>query len=277
VRRATLVLALVLAAPAAAPSAAHAVRPPRLGSWEGHGSHGLSMSFRLVRHGRYIDVGRGGFTVSTPTFNALCPAGPENAAAQHWDHASYGGPSSYPVLPIFHYGPRDVSFDINDPGSFASFSGKLRNRHTMVLKEPYTGHQPRGCGWPRTLRWVVHPRHRAQIADGTWTGTTSGQNGLAGSVAVTVVGSGHVVDDFRAVWRCGDGGGPGSGVTAPMAEEFIHADGTFSGPLGASRVNGEAQRWTGRFAGATLNGTLHTWNVCTGQGPLDVSFTAAPG
>ena len=278
-RRAALVLALVLATPLVAPSVAGAVRPPRLGNWEGHGSRGLSMSFRLVRHGRYIDVGPGGFTVSTPTFYALCPAGPDTAAAQHWASASYGGPSSHPVLPIFHYGPRDVTFDINGPGIFTTFSGKLRNRNTFVLHEPYTGRQPKGCGWPRTLRWIVHPRRRAPVADGTWTGTTSGENGLAGKITVKVVGTGHVVDDFEANWICGgeSGGGGGSGIRAPMAEEFIHADGTFTGPLGASLVNGQAQRWTGRFAGGTLTGTLHTWDVCTGQGPLDVAFTAAPG
>jgi hypothetical protein len=272
-RRAIVVLASLMLASAAAPSGALAVRPPQLGNWEGHGSHGLSMSFTLKRHGRYIDVGPGGFTVTTPTFEALCPAGPQTAAAQHWDRASYAGPSSYPLLPIFHYKPRDVTFFIDVPGAFSTFSGKLRDRRTMVLQSPYTGHQRKGCGWPRTLRWVVHPVRRAPLANGTWTGTSMGPDGMIATVSADVVGAGHIVDHFKADWRC-DAGGGGSGIEAPMAEEFIHADGTFIGPLGASVVNGQSQNWTGHFTGASLSGTIHTWNVCTGSGPLDIPFAA---
>src|SRR3954470_16708093 len=33
----------------------------------------------------------------------------------------------------------------------------------MVLKSPYTGHQRKGCGWPRKLRWVAHPVRRAPL------------------------------------------------------------------------------------------------------------------
>jgi hypothetical protein len=272
-RSAIVVLVSFLLAPMVAPSAAVAVRPPRLGNWEGHGSRGLSMSFTLKRHGRYIDVGRGGFTITTPTFQALCPAGSATAAAQHWDRAGYLGPASRPPLPIFHFRLREVSFGILGPGEFATFSGKLRNRRTMILKSPYTGHQAKGCGWPRSLRWVVHPKRRAPLTNGTWTGTTSGPDGITATVSAQVVGAGHIVDHFKADWQC-DAGGGGSGIEAPMAEEFIHADGTFIGPLGGSFVDGLSQNWSGRFTGATLTGTIHTWNVCSGSGPLDIPFAA---
>src|SRR3954453_12557335 len=111
-RRVAPILALVLAAPAPAalPATAYAVHPPKLGNWEGTGSRGIGISFRLGHSGGVITV-LGGMTVSLPTSPVLCPAGPTTAAAVHYGRVSYGGPGS-PPIPIFHYKPRQISLDV---------------------------------------------------------------------------------------------------------------------------------------------------------------------
>ena len=271
-RRVALVLAMTMAAPVALPATAHAVRPPKLGNWEGTGSRGVAISFRLGRSGGRIDVLRG-MTVSLPTAPVLCPAGPTTAAAVHYARVSYGGPGS-PPIPIFHFKPRQIAIDVNDPGSFTVFTGRLRNRRTMVLHLAGVERQPRGCGWPKRMRWIVHPRPRAPVKPGSWTGTITG-DGIGGVVAVHVTASGHIVDSFHARVECPNR--PGMGADSPMAEEFIHADGSFAGPLGKQTINGQPLTWHGRFAGDVLTGTLSTVDSCTdNQSPLEVTFVANP-
>jgi hypothetical protein len=272
-RRVAPVLALVLAVPAALPATAHAVRPPKLGNWEGTGSRGVAISFRLGRSGGRVDV-LGGLTVSLPTSPVLCQAGPMTAAAVHYRQVGYGGPGS-PPIPIFHYKPRQISLDVNDPGSFTVFTGRLRDRHTMVVHLHGVDQQPKHCGWPKRLRWIVHPRRRVPVKTGSWSGTISGADGIGGDVAVHVTSGGHVVDSFHARVDCPDR--PDTGADSPNAEEFIHADGSFVGPLGRQVINGQRLTWHGRFAADTLTGTLSTVNSCTdNQSPLHVTFVAHP-
>ena len=268
-----LTLALVSVASASPPATALAVRPPRLGNWEGVGSRGTAISFHLVRSGHRVVIG-GGLTVTLPTSPVLCPAGPMEAAALHFKRVSYAGPGSPPIA-IFHFRPRDVDLDVYDRGIPVTFSGTLRDRRTMVLRTRGVAKQPRGCGWPKRLRFVVHPKHRTPATPGTWSGTFTGAAGVIGTVSTHVSDDGHIVDDFSADLTCD--GGPSTGASAPMAEEFIHPDGSFSGPLGPpSKVNGQPFGWMGRFSGDTLTGTFSTWNLCTGGGPLLASFAAHP-
>ncbi len=196
------------------------------------------------------------------------------AAALHFNQVSYTAPGSPPIA-IFHFRPRDVDLDVYDRGIPATFSGTLRDRRTMVLRTRGVDEQPRGCGWPKRLRFVVHPKRRTPVTAGTWSGTFTGDAGVTGTVSTHVSDDGHIVDDFSANLTCD--GGPSTGASAPMAEELIDRDGSFSGPLGPpSRLNGQPFGWTGRFSGDTLTGTLSTWNLCTGGGPLLASFAADP-
>jgi len=270
-----LVLGAVSAsAPGAAfvPDAASATAPPRLGTWEGKGSRGLQISFRLVRSGGRVAVANG-MTVTLPTLPVLCPAGPLAAPAVHYRRVTYSGPGSPPIA-IFHYGPRDLSFDVYDDGLSAVYTGRLRNRKTMVLTAPAPARQPRACGWPRKkLRWVVHRARRARVAGGTWSGTLD--NG--GTVEVHVGAGGSIVDAFQAHLACpGAGPGPGVDVGSQKADEFVDRSGSFAGPIGRETVNGVRTRWNGHFAGDTLTGTVTTWAPCgaPGTGQLDAGFTA---
>jgi hypothetical protein len=265
-------IALALLAPAFVPGAASATAPPRLGTWEGKGSRGLQISFRLVRSGGHVAVA-GGMTVTLPTLPVLCPAGPLAALAVHHRRVTYSGPGSPPIS-IFHYGPRELSFDVYDDELSAVYTGRLRSRRTMVLTAPAPARQPPGCGWPRKkLRWVVHRAHRARVADGTWSGTLD--NG--GTVEVHVGASGRMVDAFQAHVTCsGAGPGPSLDVGSQKADEFVDRVGSFAGPIGRETVNGVQTRWNGRFAGDTLTGTITTWAPCgaPGTGRLDAAFTA---
>lgn len=179
------------------PGAASATAPPRLGTWEGKGSRGVQISFRLVRRRGRVTVARG-MTVTLPTLPVLCPAGPLTAAAVHYRLVTYSGPGSPPIS-IFHYGPRELTFDVYDSGISAVYVGRLRNRHTMVLSAPAPARQPSGCGWPhKKLRWVVRRAHRVHVADGTWSGTLDS----GGTVDVHVSAGGSIVDAFQARVTC---------------------------------------------------------------------------
>jgi hypothetical protein len=268
-RLATAVLLLLAAA--FVPGAASATAPPRLGTWEGKGSRGVHVSFRLVHSGGRVAVANG-MTITLPTSPVLCPAGPLTAAAVHYRRVTYTGPGSPPIT-IFHYRPRELAFDVFDDGFGGAYTGRLRNRSTMVLTAPAPARQPRGCGWPRTkLRWVVHRARRVRVADGTWSGTLD--NG--GTVELHVSAGGSIVDAFDAKVACsGAGPGPAGEVGSQDAEEFVDRRGSFAGPIGPQTVNGVRTSWTGRFAGDTLTGTLVTWAPCgtPGGGPVEAAFT----
>lgn len=260
--------------PAAYPGAASATAPPRLGTWEGKGSRGLQISFRLVRGGGHVAVANG-MTLTLPTLPVLCPAGPLAAAAVHYRRVTYTGPGSPPIA-VFHYRPRELAFDVYDQGLSGVYSGRLRSRRTMVLTARAPARQPMGCGWPRkTLRWVVHRARRVRVADGTWIGTLD--NG--GTVEVRVSAGGSVVDAFQAHVACpgaGPGSGPGEDIGSQKAEEFVDRRGNFAGPVGTETVNGVRTMWKGRFVGGTLTGTVTTWAPCgaPGGGRLDAGFIA---
>ena len=267
-------IALALLAAALVPGAASATAPPRLGTWEGKGSRGLQISFRLVRSGGRVAVANG-MTLTLPTLPVLCPAGPLAAAAVHYRRVTYTGPGSPPIA-IFHYRPRELAFDVYDQGFSGVYSGRLRSRRTMVLTAPAPARQPTGCGWPRKkLRWVVHRARRVRVADGTWIGTLD--NG--GTVEAHVSAGGSVVDAFQAHIACpgaGPGPGPGEDIGSQKAEVFVDRRGSFAGPVGTETVNGVRTMWKGRFVGGTLTGTVTTWAPCgaPGGGRLDAGFIA---
>jgi hypothetical protein len=274
-------LGIALALLSLAPAAAGATAPPRLGTWEGKGSRGIAISFRLVRSGHLVVVA-GGMTVTLPTSPPICPAGPRGAAAVHYKRVSYGGPGA-PPLSIFHFRPRQVRLDVNDLEQpfLAPFTGTLRNRRTMVLTWPAPSHQPKGCGWPRRrLRWVVHRATRVRVATGPWTGTLSAVGGITGTVQVHVSAAGRVVDDFEEQETCPGSGAGGGGMGTNRAQEFIDRHGRFAGPIGPSaQVNGVVTGWRGRFAGSTLTGTVTSANRCPENDgrPLVAAFVAHPG
>jgi hypothetical protein len=272
-RLATAVLLGLVLGAAPVPGTASATAPPRLGTWEGKGSRGVHVSFRLIRSGGRVAVANG-MTITLPTLPVLCPAGPLTAAAVHYRRVTYSGPGSPPIA-IFHYRPREFTFDVFDDGLAAVYSGRLRNRRTMLLTAPAPARQPRGCGWPRKkLRWVVHRARRVRVADGTWSGTLD--NG--GTVELHVSAGGSIVDAFQADVACvGAGPGPGAEVGSQEAEEFVDRRGNFAGPIGRQTTNGVRTSWTGRFAGeGTLTGTVTTWAPCAmpGGGRVDAAFSA---
>jgi hypothetical protein len=250
-------------------------RAPLTGNWEGSGSRGVAMSFRLGRVGRRIDV-VGGLTVTMPTAPVLCPAGPRTAAAVFFAHPEYLGPGSPPIS-IFHFGARTV--ELQDLGGRVSgtWAGTLRNRQTMVLTAPGVTSQRRGCGWPRRLRWVVRHVGRVHVANGSWTGTMSGP-GVSGTIHVHVTAHGHIVDAFLMQATCTAGGPAPPGADASGAEEFIDRHGRFAGPLGPNTVNGVQTGWNGRFAGDTLTGTVTMFDQCARppHGALVATFIAQP-
>ena len=260
---------LMFAAPAGA------VPPPLTGNWEGTGSRGVAMSFRLTRAGHRIDL-TGGLTVTTPTTPVLCPAGPRTAAAVFHPHAGYTGPGS-PPLPVFHFKPRDVDIQLLGPGEFGDWSGTLRNRRTMVLSTSGVTRQPKGCGWPRRLRLVVRHVTRVPVSAGSWTGAFD-ETAVTGSVRLHVTAGGRIVDAFSAQAGCAAGGPAPPGEESTGAEEFIDRLGRFAGPLGRNVVNGVATGWEGRFAGDTLTGTVTMFDQCARppHGALVAGFVAHP-
>jgi hypothetical protein len=254
---------------------AGAVAPPLTGNWEGTGSRGVAMSFRLSRAGHRIDL-TGGLTVTLPTLPVLCPAGPLAAAAVFYPRAGYSGPGS-PPLSVFHFKPRDVDIQVLGPNQFGDWSGTLRNRRTMVLTTAGVTRQPAHCGWPRRLRLVVRHAPRVDVTAGSWTGAFDGPE-VMGSVRLHVTAGGHIVDAFTAQASC-TGGGPGpGGVGTTGAEEFIDSQGRFAGPLGRNVVNGVATGWQGRFAGDTLTGAVTMYDQCARPpgGALVAAFVAHP-
>jgi hypothetical protein len=251
------------------------VRPPLTGNWEGAGTRGVAMSFRLGRVGHRISV-VGGITVTSPTAPVLCPAGPRAAAAIRYSRAEYLGPGSPPIS-IFRLGPRDVEIQVLGSGQFGDWAGKLRSRTKMVLTAPGPTRQPSGCGWPRRLRWVVRHQRRVPVATGSWTGTFDGPE-VTGTVHVHVTAGGHIVDAFSAQPDCTAGGPSPPGVSASDAEEFIDRQGGFAGPLGPNTVNGVDVAWNGRFADDTLTGAVTLFDECARppHGALVANFVAHP-
>jgi hypothetical protein len=271
VHRRLLLLPVLLALSASVPAAAGAaVVHPQVGNWEGAGSNGVAISFKLVRTHHRIAIA-GGLTVTVPTSPVLCPAGALSVAAEYFKQVTYTGPGSAPDA-ISQPKARAVTIE-TDP--FASFAGKLRSSDTMVLTAPGPRAQPPGCGWPRTLTWVVHRLARAPVSAASWTGTLTGPGGITGTVSAVVIDRGHVVDQFQTRAVCPDGiaaslGAPGG------AEEFVDRLGGFAGPIGPSILDGIASLWQGRFTGATLAGTLTRDNPCSLGTPVTLTFSAHP-
>ena len=262
-----MLLALSATVPAVAGAA---VVHPQVGNWEGTGSNGVAISFKLVRTHHRIAIA-GGLTVTVPTSPVLCPAGALSAAAEYFKQVTYTGPGSAPEA-ISQPKARAVTI-VTDP--FASFAGKLRSSDTMVLTAPGPRTQPLGCGWPRTLTWAVHRVSRSQVSAASWTGTLTGPGGITGTVAAVVIDRGHVVDQFQTRALCPDGiaaslGAPGG------AEEFVDRLGRFAGPIGPSSLDGIASLWQARFVGATLAGTLTRDNPCSPGTPVTLTFSAQP-
>jgi hypothetical protein len=274
-----LVLALALLPVTLSPVAARAgVPPPRLGTWEGTGSHSLAVSFRLVRIGHRI-AAADGLIVTLPV---LCPPGGRQIDAFYFEHAGYTGPGSPPIPflpppglpPIrFRVGPRDVQLDGYHKGepSMITLAGKLLSPRTMVLSTPAT--VPKGCGWPTVLRFVAHPVHRVPVATGAWSGTLTAPGGITGNVQIHVTDHGRIVDSFAASETRA---GCGPIHVGQQYAEFVHPDGTFAGPIGV--IGGALTGWQGHFAGHTLTGTVTTPDSCVDPSkPLIATFIAHPG
>lgn len=256
------------------PVATVAVAAPRLGNWEGTGSKGVRISFRLVRSGKIIGLAGDHFTWTLPTQPALCPPGPHAEAAVDVPGAGYTGPGA-PPLPVFHYKPRHMELEALQ--SFTTVDGTLRNRRTMVLHTDGPPSQPRGCGWPKHLKYVVHPRPRPRVADGQWTGTLSGPSSATGTVTADVQDGGHILDFLGLSISCPNQSP--ADTSYPGAEVFVRPNGSFVGPVGLSTtVNGVHEHWRGRFSAGTLRGALHTVDVCGDDlSPATLSFTAQHG
>jgi hypothetical protein len=266
---------LVLAVGAGSARASARVPPPLTGNWEGKGSRGVAMSFRLRRVSHRISL-IGGITATSPTAPVLCPAGPRSAAAVHYSGAEYLGPGSPPIS-IFHFAPRYVDIQVVGSGQFSDWAGKLRSRTKMVLTAAGPVHQPKSCGWPQRLRWVVRRQRRVPVAAGSWTGSFNGPE-VTGALHVHVTAAGHIVDAFSAQPECAAGGPAPPGVSASDAEEFIDRRGQFAGPLGPNTINGVDVSWTGRFAGDTLTGAVTLFDQCARppHGALVADFVAHP-
>jgi hypothetical protein len=271
VRRRLLRLALSFALAATMPATAvAAVVHPQLGNWEGAGSNGIAISFKLVRVHHRIAIG-GGLTVTVPTTPVLCPAGALSAAAEYFKQVTYTGPGSAPDA-VGGPNARAVAIQ-TDP--FASFAGRLRSSDTMVLSAPGPKTEVPGCGWPRTLSWIVHRQSRAPVSASSWTGTLTGPGGITGAVSAVVIDHGHIVDQFQTRTVCP--GGIAASLGAPGgAEEFIDRLGRFAGPVGPSILDGIGSLWQGRFSAATLTGTLTRDNPCAPGTPVTLTFTAHP-
>lgn len=270
-RRPLLLLAVLLGLSATLPAVAGAaVVHPQVGNWEGAGSNGVAITFKLVRMHHRIAIA-GGLTVTVPTSPVLCPAGPLSAAAEYFKQVTYTGPGSAPDA-LSAPNARAVTIETNP---FASFAGKLRSSDTMLLTAPGPMAQPPGCGWPRMLTWVVHRLPRAPVSAASWTGRLTGPGAITGTVSAVVIDRGHVVDQFQTRAVCPDGiaaslGAPGG------AEEFVDRLGRFAGPIGPSILDGISSMWQGSFTGATLAGTLTRDNPCLPGTPVTLTFTAHP-
>ena len=203
------------------PGAASATAPPRLGTWEGKGSRGVQISFRLVRRRGRVTVARG-MTVTLPTLPVLCPAGPLTAAAVHYRLVTYSGPGSPPIS-IFHYGPRS---------SHSTYTtadlGRVRR---PPAQPPHDGAERAGARATAERVWLAAQEAalgRAPSAQGARRQRhVSGTLDSGGTVDVHVSAGGASSTPSRRGLPAG-GPDPGGGLGSQNAEEFVDRRGSAS-------------------------------------------------
>ena len=249
-------------APAGAFVPRHVV--PLAGNWEGSGSHGLPLSFALVRrHGRLLATS---IALGAPL---TCPANERDAEVVPLSQVAYAGPgaeggSSQALLS-----------GLAERGDVANITGAFATRSSGLFSAQVKGSV--GCGWPAgALSWRVHRVRRLRVADGTWIALLSGPTIVDGEVKLIVSAQGRVLESFRSSFTCRAASSAGSNrfAMAP-AYEFIRPDGRFFSPLHGNAIKRHRTIWAGRFtADGHLRGTLSIYDSCTRR-LVDATFTAA--
>jgi hypothetical protein len=234
-----------------------------LGDWEGVGPHGLPFSFSLARvHGR---ITISDLTTGDPLY---CPGRlePTNAYA-------------YPRQPTSvqarcrsckSAGNREILIRVGRGTPFEpQWDGRLLGPRRATLSTPAPTNQPRGCGWSsKRLTWRLAPARHVTVRPGSWSGTLSVPGG-SGTVSVTVMPSGRIVQLFKVLGGCPSGGGSFS-VGPAKVGDFIAADGSFED---ANRPSS----FQGRFgADGSLTGTV-TASLPESCGASSFAFVAHRG
>lgn len=267
-------LGLSLAALLPASAGARPIRPPVVGNWEGKGTHGLSLSFQLGRIGSRIRVQALAVTVPVG-----CPATARDAVALAGTSAVYAGPRaappglSHPLLSK----PGTIGLSLTTPRFPVFLEGPLVNPRRMKLTMSAPSGRNMAC-WPRTLRYIVQPAARTGVANGRWSGTLAGANGITGTVRLAVSGRGRAIDSFAFDVRCPDNpsGAPNYLYGPDVNGQFIAANGTFSGPAAHSAAPGLQIAWHGRFSANAVTGTIvNIGDPCGLGGSQSATFTAS--
>jgi hypothetical protein len=149
------------------------------------------------------------------------------------------------------------------------WDGRLLGPRRATLSTPARTNQPRGCGWSsKRLTWRLAPAKRVTVRPGVWSGTVSVPGG-SGTVSVTVMPSGRIVQLFKVSVDCPSGGGSFSAGPAKVGD-FIAADASFED---ANRPSS----FQGRFgADGSLSGTV-TASLPQSCGASSFAFAAHPG
>lgn len=271
-RAGALVVLVVALLPAVAEG--RALRPPATGDWEGHGPHGLALSFELTR--THAGIHADSLTVMRPY---SCPATVRRANAQTVPRTEYAGPGAAPPFLQVPLLARPGTIDVSGllPGSPfpLAIEGRLRGRTraTVTTLRPSFTHD--GC-WPHTLRFQLRRARRVAVADGHWAGTQTGPNGATVTIQVDVTGRGRLVSSFGFGLYC-PGQDPTSdqpafGLGPDVNGRFIAAGGTFDGADGPTST----LVWHGRFAAGVLTGQIsHLGQQCgSDAGDIEAGFTA---
>jgi hypothetical protein len=132
--------------------------------------------------------------------------------------------------------------------------------------------------WPRTLRFITEPAARTTVADGRWSGTLAGANGVTGTVRLAVSEGGRVINSFAFDVRCPDNasGAPNYTYGPDVNGQFIAANGTFAGPAAHSAAPGLQISWHGRFSANAVSGTIvNLEDPCGLGGSRSATFTAS--
>jgi hypothetical protein len=268
------ILGLVLATLLPASAGARSIRPPVAGNWEGKGTHGLSLSFQLARIGSRIRLQALAVTVPVG-----CPATVRDAVALVGTGAVYAGPHaappglSHPLLSK----PGTIGLSATTPQFPLFLEGPLVSPRRMTLTMSAPSGKNVAC-WPRTLRFITRPAARVAVADGRWSGTLAGANGVTGSVRLAVSGRGRAISSFRFDVRCPDNvsGAPNYAYGPDVNGQFIGANGTFSGPTAHSAAPGLQLSWQGRFTPNGVTGTIASLgDPCGLGGSQSATFSAS--
>jgi hypothetical protein len=256
---AALVAGPLVAAPRSGP-----VPSPVLGDWEGIGPRGLPFSFSLARV-------RGRITISDLTTDdpLYCSGSLEPTNAYAYPRATYIGPGALPVVRI-NWQPDEILIRVGRGAPFEpEWDGRLLGPRKATLSTPAPTNEPKGCGWStKRLTWRLAPAKRVPVKPGVWTGAVTVPGG-SGTVSVTFMPSGRIVQLFKVSVRCPSGGGSFS-VGPAKVGDFIAADGSFEDANRPSSFHG-------RFApGGSLTGKV-TASLPKSCGASSFAFAAQPG